>query len=59
MCIGLSHYFDVKMGCGKVTNTRVELLALWGLSGIAHRMGLLAMDFFGDSMTTMNWATLK
>ena len=35
LCIGLSHFFHVKIGCGKGTNTRVELLALWGISHIA------------------------
>ena len=39
LCIGFSHYFHVKMGCGKGSTTHAEFLDLWGVSYTSHRMG--------------------
>ena len=34
------HYFYIRLGCGYCTNSRAELLALWGLLFVAHVVGL-------------------
>ena len=34
------HYFYIRLGCGYCTNTRGELLALWGLLFVADALGL-------------------
>ena len=38
-----SHIFQHLMGCGVGTNTRVELLALWGLLKFVYDIGLVSI----------------
>ena len=45
----------LKLGCGKSTNTRVELLALWGLLYFAEGMGLPELQVYVDSKIISDW----
>ena len=47
------------MGCGKRTNTREELLALWELLYFAVAIGLPTLHVCGDSSVIINWANDK
>ena len=44
------------MGCGKNTNTRAELMALWALLYFSEEIGLPMMHILGDSSVIINWA---
>ena len=57
VCIWINeqHYFSLILGCGYITNTRVELLALWELLYIAKDIGLPYLHVFGDSSMIINW----
>ena len=50
-----SHFFHVQMGCGVITNTRAELLALWALLVFADTIGLPSLFVYGDSQVIINW----
>lgn len=49
------HYFCFSVGCGKSTNTRAELLALWSVLRVRKLMGLPIKMIFGDSMVIISW----
>ena len=55
LLINQSHRFDIKMGCGKSTNTRVELMALLALMYFSKEIGIPMMHIFGDSYVIINW----
>ena len=44
------------MGARKGTNTKVELLALWGLLYLAKKMNILDITILGDSKVIIEWA---
>ena len=44
------------MGVGKGTNTKAELLALWGLLYFAKKMNILDITILGDSKVIIEWA---
>ena len=50
-----SHYFSFSMGCGRSTNTRAELLALWEILRVGLLMGIPMQLIYGDSMVTISW----
>ena len=52
--ISSSHSLSFKLGCGPSTNTRAELLALWSLLYVAHKMGLPSMHIYGNSSVIIN-----
>ena len=45
----------MKMGCGKSTNTQLELLALWVLLVISKFFSPPHLHIRGDSTSTINW----
>ena len=57
-CIWISeqHFLSIKLGCGHITNTRVELLALWASLYISKDIGLPYLYVFDDSSVIINWA---
>ena len=44
------------LGCGRSTNTRAELLALWALLAVSKHLGIPLLTIFGDSLVIINWA---
>ena len=53
--ISSDHHFLIKLGCGFFTNSRSELLTLFGLLHVASVMGLPGISVFGDSMMVIDW----
>ena len=49
------HFFSFSMGCGRSTNTRVELLALWALLRVSILMGIPMKLIYGDSRVAISW----
>ena len=47
------------MGCGKSTNTKYELMALWALLSVSKIMGIPLHSLFGDSLVIISWAIGK
>ena len=52
-----SHKNILWMGCGKGTNTRVELMALWGLLLFDLHKNIIDLQVAGDSRIVVDWAT--
>ena len=50
-----SHFFNFSMGCGRSTNTRAELLALWAILRVGLLMGIPMQLIYGDSMVIISW----
>ena len=50
-----SHHFNFSMGCGRSTNTRAELLALWAILRIGLLMGIPLQMIYGDSLVIISW----
>lgn len=59
MVIKLSdnHFFHLRMGAGRGSNTRSKLLALWGLLWFAENRNIRISHIFGDSLCIINWAS--
>lgn len=49
-------YYQLQFGAGRGTNTRSELLALWGLVFFVKYLGLSTLNIFGDSLAIISWA---
>ena len=49
ICISENHYLSIKLGCGRITNTRAELLALWALLYVSKEIRFPYLHVFGDS----------
>ena len=49
------HIFEMWMGCGCGTNTRAEILALWGLLYFALQKGIFELHVYGDSKVLNDW----
>ena len=49
LVISKEHFLKIRMRCGKSSNTRVELLALWILLYFVSLLGLPSLEVFGDS----------
>lgn len=49
-------YFNLRLGCGKASNTKSELLAFWCLLYFAMVNGIPSLQVFGDSLTIVNWS---
>ena len=52
-----NHFFHLKLGQGSCTNTKSELLALWGLHFVSSSVGLPQVLVFGDSKTIIKWVS--
>ena len=50
-----SHTLGFSLGCGRSTNTRAELLALWALLAVSKHLGIPLLTIFGDSLVILNW----
>jgi ribonuclease HI len=44
-------------GGGKGTNTKVEIIALWGLLWLARKLKLDNLQVLGDSKVITSWAS--
>jgi len=55
----MNHFFEVWMGCGSGSNTRVEMLALWMLLSFACWLGISKLQVLGDSQVILEWANQK
>ena len=53
--LGEKHYFHLQLRASVGTNTRVELLALWGLLFFARSKGILSLQVVEDSKVIINW----
>ena len=49
------HFFSFSMGCGRSSNTRVELLACWAILKVSLLMGIPIQLIYGDSMVIISW----
>ena len=49
------HFFLLKLGCGKRTNQRVELITLWGLLKYVVQTYILQLQIFEDSLVIIDW----
>ena len=50
-----SYFISYSLGCGRSTNTRSELLALWALLLVAIHLGIPLISVFGDSQVIISW----
>ena len=53
------HFVLLKLGHGKGTNQRVELINLWGLLKYVVQADILQLQFFGDSWVIIDWIDEK
>lgn len=53
------HHFHCWLGYGPGTNTRAELMALWGLLHFTNKCGILNLQVLGDSKTIIDWVKGK
>ena len=54
-----SHSIHFSMGCGRCTNTKAEMMALWALLTVSKIMGIPLLSIYGDSLVIISWATSK
>ena len=54
-----SYFISYSLGCGRSTNTRLELLALWALILIAIHLGIPLLYVFGDSQVIISWVNIS
>lgn len=54
-----THCFTVKLKCGKGSNMKAELMALWCVLKVANIFGLTNIKVYGDSRVTIKWAEGK
>ena len=47
------------MGCGRSTNTKSELMALWAILSVSKDLGIPLQSLFGGSLVIISWATGK
>ena len=50
-----SHLFSFTMRCGRSSNTRAELLALWAILRVSLLMGIPMQLIYEDSMVIISW----
>ena len=55
MRINEDHNFKLWMSYGLGTNSRVELLTLWGLLQFTLLNGIVSIQILGDSKVIINW----
>ena len=54
-----NHFFRLSTGLGHVTNTFVELMALWGILWFSRKRGILELRVVGDSKDVIDWENGK
>ena len=54
LSISRTHYFYIMLGCGKTTNARAKLLALWDLLFFTKEIGLPMLHIYGHSSIIIN-----
>lgn len=54
-----SHSIHFSLGCGRCTNTKAKMLALWALLTVSMIMGIPLHTIFGDSLVIISWASGK
>ena len=54
-----SHNIHFSMGCDRCTNTKAEMMALWGLLTVSKMMGIPLHSIHGDSLVIISWAIGK
>ena len=47
--------YRLRMGIGKGSNIKVDLLALWGLLSFAYEKDMLSLTILGDSKVIVDW----
>lgn len=50
-----NHYFHLKLGVGVGTNTRVELIALWGFLSFSKSKDIFQIQIASDSKVIISW----
>ena len=50
-----SQTINFTLGCGRSTNTRSELLALWALLAVTKQLGIPLLAIYGDSLVIFSW----
>ena len=50
-----SYSINFSLGCGRCTNTRAEILALWAILMVSKQMGIPLITIFGDSLVIISW----
>lgn len=51
-----NHFYTFCLNCGKGTNIRAELLALWCVARVANLFVLANIKIYGDSRVMIKWA---
>lgn len=57
--LGPSRSYKFHWNCGFGSNTRAELLALWGILYCATWLGLGELTVFGDSKSIIDWVNMR
>ena len=57
--IGDNHILKLSMGCGQGSNTKSELLALYGLLVFVNHLGISHLQVVGDSKVVIEWDQRK
>ena len=47
--LSASYYISFSLGCGRITNTKSELLAPWALLAMTSHLGIPLLTIYGDS----------
>ena len=55
LMLNKDHIFNLWMGGGKGSNTRVELMGLWGVLKFDALNGIVSLTFFGNSKVIIEW----
>ena len=55
LSLNKDHYFSLILGGGRGTNTKDELLSLWGLLQFSSLIGISYINIFGDSKVIIEW----
>lgn len=55
LVINDDQYYEISLGCGKGSNTRAELLALWALLFFATLRNVNDLQIMGDSSAILDW----
>lgn len=49
------HFFSINLAAGRVSNTRAELIAFWGLLVVAKDKNINQIQVIDDSQVIINW----
>ena len=54
-----TYFISYFLGCGRSTNTRSQLLALWALLTVSFHLGIPLLSVYGDSQVIISWVNRK